>query len=76
MSGDQRVGILEPGAPSAYIDNEEVTNDLGQSVLRQKLRAPMVESLLSRLVNLLGPLGLAAGAGRERSTTGGKRRPR
>ena len=60
MSGDQRVGIAEPGSPSAYIDNHATTNDAAQTVLQQKIRAPMVETLLSRLVNLLGPLGLAA----------------
>ncbi len=57
---DQRVGITEPGAPTAYIDNHATTNDAAQTVLQQKTRAPMVETLLSRLVNLLGPLGLAA----------------
>lgn len=60
MSGDQRVGIAEPGAPSAYIDNHETANDAGQTVLQQKIRAPMVETLLSALINLIGPLGLAA----------------
>ena len=60
MSGDQRVGIAEPGAPTAYIDNHETTNDSNQSVLQQKIRAPMVETLLSALINLIGPLGLAA----------------
>lgn len=60
MSGDQRVGIAEPGAPSAYIDNHETANDAGQTVLQQKVRAPMVETLLSALINLIGPLGLAA----------------
>lgn len=60
MSGDQRVGIAEPGAPSAYIDNHATTNDSNQAVLQQKIRAPMVETLLSALINLIGPLGLAA----------------
>lgn len=57
---DQRVGIAEPGAPTAYIDNHATTNDANQSVLQQKVRAPMVETLLSALINLIGPLGLAA----------------
>lgn len=60
MSSDARVGILEPGAPSAYVDNHATTNDSNQAVLQQKIRAPMLEGLLSRLINLLGPLGLAA----------------
>lgn len=57
---DAAVGIASPLSPTGYVDNEQVTNDDGTPVLRQKIRAPMVESLLSRLVNLLGPLGLAA----------------
>jgi len=57
---DQRVGITEPGAPTAYIDNHATTNDAAQTVLQQKVRAPMVETLLSALINLIGPLGLAA----------------
>lgn len=57
---DARVGIAEPGAPSAYIDNHATTNDSNQAVLQQKIRAPMVETLLSALINLIGPLGLAA----------------
>ncbi len=60
MSSDARVGILEPGAPSAYVANHATTNDSNQAVLQQKIRAPMLEGLLSRLINLLGPLGLAA----------------
>ena len=57
---DQRVGIAEPGSPTAYIDNHATTNDAAQTVLQQKVRAPMVETLLSALINLIGPLGLAA----------------
>jgi hypothetical protein len=48
---DQRVGIAEPGAPTAYIDNHATTNDAAQTVLQQKVRAPMVETLLSALIN-------------------------
>lgn len=57
---DARVGIAEPVTPTAYVDNHETTNDAGQTVLQQKVRAPMLETLLSQLINLLGPLGLAA----------------
>lgn len=60
---DAAVGIASPLSPTGYVDNEQVTNDDGTPVLRQKIRAPMVEMLLSQLTSILAPLGLARAAG-------------
>ena len=42
---DSTVGIVEPGSPTKKIDNEERTNDFGETVQRQRTASPMLETL-------------------------------
>jgi len=56
---DSIVGIGEPGSPSKYVDNEERVNDNGDTVQRQRIAAPMLETLLSLARQPLKKLGLA-----------------
>jgi hypothetical protein len=45
MSTDARVGVKEATTPTHYIDNGEVTNGSAQTVLRQRIEAPNLESV-------------------------------
>jgi hypothetical protein len=56
---DSIVGIGEPGSPSKYVDNEERVNDNGDTVQRQRIAAPMLETLLSLARQPLKKLALA-----------------
>lgn len=56
---DSIVGIGEPGSPSKYVDNEQRTNDNGDTVQRQRIAAPMLETLVSLVRQPLKKLGLA-----------------
>jgi hypothetical protein len=56
---DSIVGIGEPGSPSKYVDNEQRTTDNGDTVQRQRIAAPMLETLVSLVRQPLKKLGLA-----------------
>ena len=56
---DSIVGIGEPGSPSKYVDNEQRTNDNGDTVQRQRIAAPMLETLVSLLRPSMKKLALA-----------------
>lgn len=53
---DVRVAIQQSAAPDFYVDNEQQTNDQGQSVIRQKVSTPDAVGLLEMCVHLLGLL--------------------
>ena len=50
---DRAVGVAEAGVPTVLIDNEAVTNDGGQAVVRQRIASPDATGLLSEAVYLL-----------------------
>lgn len=56
---DSKVGIAEPASPSKYVDNEQRTNDNGDTVQRQRIAAPMLETLVSLLRPSLKKLALS-----------------
>lgn len=53
---DRAVGVAEAAVPTVLIDNEEVINDLGQTVVRQKTLDPDVVKVLADVRRLLGIL--------------------
>jgi hypothetical protein len=56
---DSTVGIVEPGSPTKLVDNEQRTNDNGDTVQRQRVAAPMLETLFSLLRPTMKKLALA-----------------
>lgn len=53
---DTKVDIQESAAPTHSVDVEQVVNELGQTVVRQKVHEPEVTRLLSSAIRLLGIL--------------------
>jgi len=58
---DRGLGQFESSTPDVYIDNEEITNDLGQTVQRQKITTPDAESLLVEILAQLVALNSRQG---------------
>ncbi len=56
---DATVGIVETGSPTTLVDNEQRTNDNGDTVKRQRVAVPMAETLLSLVRRPLSMLSLA-----------------
>ncbi len=53
---DTKVDIKEATSPTHSVDVEQVVNELGQTVVRQKVHEPEVTRLLSSAIRLLGIL--------------------
>lgn len=59
---DARIGIKAADTPTDYVDNSQVVNDLGQTVMRQRVEAPDLFAVETQLLELLGRMSTAFAA--------------
>lgn len=59
---DARIGIKAADTPTDYVDNSEIVNDLGQTVMRQRVEAPDLFAVETQLLELLGRMSTAFAA--------------